>query len=755
MLLSAAAWALVLDGSSARVETKIVNGALEERYLARGIDGKWSEVARSFGRTAGAVTVEGPGGVWRVSSAPSVAIAGGALVEKFAANGHTIRRTVSVLGDGWLQVVTRLDPSGQAELHSFSDRFRFVARPDWSYSPSIGGFNPDAQYKAPLILVQTGRLAFGVVPDVTRLNRAILERSNHAIDLDVPSGPLLSVGFTPAQRASHSVYRENRDANWRADEPVENSYFLLLRASAAPGQGYREAVRFEWERFARPALRSAAQQQAGTGSRYQSLALWDQWRPALWDQESPATWVKVPLPDGSTGGAVRMIRLGGPRPSLYFGAWFNSMRTSFGMALYARREGKKELLQLAGQTRDAALKAPGREGAFKCIAIPSQEGVEWAAGDGSGGSTRSGYLGFDMAWTGFWLLKWRAAGLPDSDAAIPRCERLADFLVTRQFSNGMLPTRFDESGATERELSRMVQAETGPAARFLLELFKQDRKPKYLDAARQALAFLDRDVAPERKWYDFETFWSCSPRLISFDERTRQWPANNLALLHAVAAYLSAFEITGERTYLARGEALLDYLLLFQQVWTNPRLEGLSSPVMLLGGFTTQNSDAEWSDARQSLCGSVLMDYYRATGKTEYLERGVAALRAQFPVSPSENWAHEGYGGKSGVSGFHWGSGSGMAGIEIEEDFLRDAVCDVNAQRGIGVNGLNVTECSVTGDRLTVTFDSPFPWNREPVIAFHGRTHRSSYRLMVNGHDSGTVAWTDLEKGISAREPRP
>ena len=56
-------------------------------------------------------------------------------------------------------------------------------------------------------------------------------------------------------------------------------------------------------------------------------------------------------------------------------------------------------------------------------------------------------------------------------------------------------------------------------------------------------------------------------------------------------------------------------------------------------------------------------------GKVEYLERGVAALRAQFPVSPSENWAHVGYGGKAGVSSFHWGTGSGMAGIEIEEEY--------------------------------------------------------------------------------------
>ena len=346
--------------------------------------------------------------------------------------------------------------------------------------------------------------------------------------------------------------------------------------------------------------------------------------------------------------------------------------------------------------------------------------------------------------------KWRAAQLPGSDAILPRCERLADFLVARQPADGLLPTRFDESGAVEPELSRTVMAETAPVANFLLELYQHNRKPRYLDAARKALAFLDREIVPERKWYDFETFWSCSPRLVSFDERTRQWPANNLALLHAVAAYRAAYEATAEKSYLARGEALLDYLLLFQQVWTNPVLEDLSSPVMLLGGFTTQNSDAEWSDARQSLCGNVLMDYYRTTGKIEYLERGVAALRAQFPVSPSENWAHRGYGRKAGASGFHWGSGSGMAGIEIEEDYLRDATCDVKAQSGVGVNGINVRECTVAGDRISVTIESPFVWRRDPVVTFHGGVAESAYSLVMNGRESGRFAWAALEKGLPA-----
>jgi len=183
--------------------------------------------------------------------------------------------------------------------------------------------------------------------------------------------------------------------------------------------------------------------------------------------------------------------------------------------------------------------------------------------------------------------------------------------------------------------------------------------------------------------------------------------------------------------------------------WTNPLLNGLTGPAMLLGGFTTQNSDAEWSDARQGQFGNILLDYYRATGKVEYLERGIAALRAQFPVSPSENWAHGGYGGKAGVSSFHWGSGSGMAGIEIDEEFLRDAVVDVASGAAVGVNGLNITKCRIGEGKIAVEINSPFPWPREPVMTFRNIGPSVSYALAVNGTTIGTHGRAGLEKGIA------
>ena len=87
----------------------------------------------------------------------------------------------------------------------------------------------------------------------------------------------------------------------------------------------------------------------------------------------------------------------------------------------------------------------------------------------------------------------------------------------------------------------------------------------------------------------------------------------------------------------------------------------------LLGGFSTQNTDAEWSDrAVQGYGATVLADYYQATGRIEYLERAIAAARSTFAVAPWENWAHTGYPDQPGaLTGFHWGTGSAMTSVEM------------------------------------------------------------------------------------------
>ncbi|HTX53603.1 MAG TPA: hypothetical protein VMD08_09330 [Candidatus Baltobacteraceae bacterium] len=747
----------VLEGARIRVEARVEAGQLRERYLARR-DGKWVPVADSSAdRSVGPCAVAGAGGQLLRGTVGRVSVAGGTLTEELLVDGLAITRTVRCLDDGpWLHVVTRMVPGREVSIASFGDQFRFLAPADWTFSPSVGGFNPDAQYKAPLVLVQSGRSAVGIVPDLARLERDVLARCPHTLDLDVPAGPLLTVGFVPARLASHSVYAPATGCTWALPTQLVNAYYLLVTADADPGSAFREAVRAHWAWFGRREQAGAAPQQAATDARYRGAALWDDWRRVVWGEETARLWLDVPLPDGTTGGAVRTDRWG-PGPAAYLTSWFNAMRTAFGMALHSRREGNDALLQLAGRTVALALQAPGREGAFKTIAAPGREGANplWAAGDGCGAGTEEGFLGYDMSWTAYWLLRWRAAGLPGSAAIVPRCEALAEFLVARQMPDGMLPTQFNEDGSVRLDRAVATKAETGPVVLFLLELYAQDSNPAWLAAARRGFAFLEEAVVPQRQWYDYETFWSCSPREPVFDARTAQWPANNLALGQTVAAYLAMGRVTGERSWLDRGRHLLDYLLLYQQCWTHPGLDPEVAPPLLLGGFTTQNSDAEWSDARQSFFGNLLLDYYRATAEIEYLERGVAALRAQFPVSPAENWAHTGYGGKGAVTSFHWGTGSGMAGIEIEEEYLRDAIVDVAAARGVGVNGLDLTECAVEEDQIRFRLCSPFRWRRRPVVVFRQATPERVYQLTVNGEIIGSWNGRALAAGIPLNRNLP
>lgn len=198
---------VVLCGEKVMVEAESRDGGLRERYLANR-DGAWVEVATADpGGPMGPVSVIAAGGASLPGTLRTVSLSGGALVEELAAGEHRIIRQLKIVDNGpWIRVVTRLEPSGRASLHQLADHLKFSHRADWSFSPSVGGFNPDAQYKAPLVLVQADRVALGIVPDLAVLGREELKRCNHALDLDVPGGPVLGVGFMPARLASHSIY---------------------------------------------------------------------------------------------------------------------------------------------------------------------------------------------------------------------------------------------------------------------------------------------------------------------------------------------------------------------------------------------------------------------------------------------------------------------------------------------------------------------------------------------------------------------
>ena len=207
---------VLLEGGNIRVEARCIAGRLQERYLAKNGE-QWFGVATAEpGGSVGPVSLLYEPGSPAVGQVRSLSVVDEKLLEEFDVGRHRVQRTVTILEGGpWIRVATQLVPKGPIDLYSFRDQLRFSYSPDWSYSSSIGGFVYDGYYKAPLVLVQSGRKAFGIVPDLTTLHRDQLRRCNHAIGLNVPSGPILSAGFTPAQCLYHSVYGSDSKQRWK------------------------------------------------------------------------------------------------------------------------------------------------------------------------------------------------------------------------------------------------------------------------------------------------------------------------------------------------------------------------------------------------------------------------------------------------------------------------------------------------------------------------------------------------------------
>jgi hypothetical protein len=210
-------------------------------------------------------------------------------------------------------------------------------------------------------------------------------------------------------------------------------------------------------------------------------------------------------------------------------------------------------------------------------------------------------------------------------------------------------------------------------------------------------------------------------------------------------AYLKLYRITKDEKWRELGARVLDYLLLTQQVWNPPQFDP-----KLTGGFTTQNTDAEWSDARQGYAAVLLWDYYRETGEQEYLERAVAAARSTFAVAPWENWAHSGFKNQPGaMTGFHWGTGSAMTSVEIMSPMLGDAYVDLSRKRGVGFNAVSLTNLQASGGRpeVRVSFDlQGVPELHSALVRFAGVDLQASYRIVCNGSEPVTVNGEELQR---------
>jgi hypothetical protein len=340
---------------------------------------------------------------------------------------------------------------------------------------------------------------------------------------------------------------------------------------------------------------------------------------------------------------------------------------------------------------------------------PGESGGHWEGSHPQGGGLDVLHVA-DMSYTMYWLLLFQRdliadprtlersraylaalRGLVRPDGGLPAyLSRVTHAPVTTIDMDAWKRALRDRPGG-DRYISETIDrwgtdrflesAEDGASLMFLAELLKvtdldQEMRKQAADLAASIARWVIARVVDPAWYVDFEVHWSCAPNPLGlYDERSGQHPQNLLAVYMAAQGLASLYETTKDPIHLGAARRAMDRLSLYQQVWDPPFLS-----FDAFGGYPAQNTDGEWSDARQALFVLTHLDFYRLTGDTEHLERARAACRAsfatlfhpavceQYPVGWSltpmgfaaENHGHGGNDRTCGVSSFHWGAGSAL-----------------------------------------------------------------------------------------------
>lgn len=678
----------------------------------------------------------------------------GLLVQGECRSSGSFERRLTVSSDpDVINVSVRFAVEPKAKILSIEDRYDFDPPRRSSSTPLSGPLDfvwsqniksevddviPDWCFKSPSLMMQQNDVFVALMPRLNQRTRIPL-----ALDLDVTSGPRpwLSYGALQSEPHGHSYFRRSSHLGPRIlADFVEYDYSIL--ASAQPKKlGYRRVVRRLWAENGHPNLMTSPDLQRNVVR--PELELFDDWRKEAWMRYADEVYHEFPCGGTQCGTLASNRNLIGdwdkPQPDAWFNSWFQTLRTAYGWYLYGQRAGNRDIQRKAENVLNLALTSPQQHGAFATIYLLNDK--RWSPDDGWAGF-KDAYHAFCMSWTAYWMLRWADDLVPNRKQEILAFGRpYGDFLLSKQLPSGAIPSWYDANMAPRPEFGTF-NAETAGSALFLVELARATGEAKYAQSAERAMDFITQEVRPRERWFDFETFKSCARKNFDFYDRwTAQYPQNNLSTIQAANAYLALYRFTNDAKCLEQGTQVLDYLLLTQQVWNNPAF----SP-KVLGGFTTQNTDAEWSDARQCYGAVLLWDYYQATGRVEYLERAIAAARSTFAVAPWENWAHTGHIDEPGaMTGFHWSTGSAMTSVEIMYAQLGDAFIDLQHKAAGGFNAVSVQDLTINGNEISFHLDRPERQN-SATIRFAGLEESADYTIAWNGHKPLKFKGADLAR---------
>jgi hypothetical protein len=665
-------------------------------------------------------------------------------------------------------------------------------------------------FRSPCIVAQRQDRVAALVPNLDALEGEQLLPP--VLDFERPA--TLRLGIASHRAAGEGAFERTPGEGvlLQNHESLALSFSIFLAYGVAPRRGLGTVLRYLWKRFGEPRLE---------GMDPQRLCFDDLARYAYDNAfERYDLWRDVFIEEGTAGGfAVRTLRpalrethpvlpkryqrrvkaqhllsralpwrqrLGliknvatGEADHIHFSTWFNQLRTAYGMAHFARKWGDEKLADAAAAIVRLALAAPVERGLFPAAYVGTPDRPAWLRG------TRAHFIERRFALTDLcesarWMIAL-ATDLGFDDRLIARARALGETLLEVQNPQGAVPAWLTlvRGGRVRGAGPLRAHAPTAMAGSLLARLARSGGGERFLAGARAAATHVVQQVWPKHAWLDFETLFSASTQGGTRwrDRQTGLPPQNTLSMSWAVDLLLTLREL-GEPGWLDPALAILDELLLYQQLWDAPFLRFDTR-----GGFGVMNTDAAWSDARQALFVPLLLRTYDATGKREYALRAAAALRASFTlmlvpenadVAPgnTQGMTEQDYGataenyGRSPADArpsaaitFDWGSGTACTAAAWVQRRYGDVYVDFSGRTAFGLNACRVREARITRDAIDLALDrlppaapmhrTPLPRETaEALLLRAGGLSLPRVRVRIDGEDRGLVDLKTLREGL-------
>ncbi len=546
------------------------------------------------------------------------------------------------------------------------DNWRIVLKPDFKpnfhwlphLTPTDRHVVDQHVFRSPALIASKNDKVLIVIPDLDLLTMSYSNPESHYnkkkprwyLDLDAPNNRLI-VGMCCTRVKEHVLHSQRKGAVHPAGKNQFGFYIIYHEDTEIANNPWRRILEFLWSKWGQKEYENGNPLSPDL-SKHVEMAY--NWAFNLWKDH---VWQEFVINGKKVGAPVFIVNASQspnyPKPywerefrSIWNQAWFCSLRSASGLYRLAKRTNNNDLLEKAKLTKELALSFPQKNGFFPSV-IGTELGLTNVNGKKVyrskswnnyfwGNSNRnpftrdaraSPYHVLDMSWTALNMLRWHEE-LERDERLLEYARQYAESLLQLQDTDGFFPAWLDLE--TFKPMGVLDQSpETSLSITFLLKLFELTKEVNFKKTALKAMDSIITKIIPKGRWEDFETYWSCCR--FGLDHVGKKFKRNNIfkqcnfSMFWTAEALLECYHLTKKKEYLILGQRVLDELLMTQASWQPPYIY-----VKCLGGFGVMNADGEWNDARQSLFAELIVQYGEELNCKEYIQRGLAALRASF-----------------------------------------------------------------------------------------------------------------------------